>query len=104
MTGVSVDSHQYQDFVSIRDASEDDDVGRFLKNRNALYWQIRNRQRNGLDDASAVFKGKDGQYDCVLGVGGTHLFLRANTVFPELKVATDAVSSEVFKPKEACYQ
>ena len=62
MTGVSVDSHPYQDFVSIRDASEDDDVGRFLKNRNALYWQIRNRQRNGLDDASAVFKGKDGQW------------------------------------------
>ncbi len=49
-------------------------------------------------------KSKDGKCDFVLAVGGTHLFLRANTVFPELKVATDAVSSEVFKPKEACYQ
>jgi hypothetical protein len=39
-----------------------------------------------------------------LAVGSTHLFLRADTVFPELKVATDAVSCEVFKAKEACYQ
>jgi len=49
-------------------------------------------------------KGEDGKCDFVLAVGGTHLFLRADTVFPELKVATDAVSCEVFKPKEACYQ
>ena len=49
-------------------------------------------------------KSKDGKCDFVLAVGGTHLFLNANTVFPELKAATDAVSCEVFKPKEACYQ
>jgi hypothetical protein len=39
-----------------------------------------------------------------LAVGGTHLFLNANTVFPELKAATDAVNREMFKPDEACYQ
>ena len=49
-------------------------------------------------------KGKDGQCDFVLAVGGTHLFLNANTVFQELKVATDTVSREMFKPDEACYQ
>ena len=49
-------------------------------------------------------KSKDGKCDFILAVGSTHLFLRADTVFPELKVATDAVSCEVFKPKEACYQ
>ena len=27
-------------------------------------------------------KGKDGKSDFVLAVGGTHLFLNANTVFP----------------------
>ena len=49
-------------------------------------------------------KGKDGQCDFVLAVGGTHLFLKANTVFTELKVATDAVNREMSKPKETCYQ
>jgi len=39
-----------------------------------------------------------------LAVGGTHLFLNANTVFPELKIATDTVSREMFKPSGACYQ
>ena len=39
-----------------------------------------------------------------LAVGGTHLFLNANTVFPELKIATDTVSREMLKPNEACYQ
>ena len=29
-------------------------------------------------------KGEDGKCDFVLAVGGTHLFLRADTVFPEL--------------------
>ena len=49
-------------------------------------------------------KGRNGKSDIVLAVGGTHLFLNADTVFPELKIATDAVSCEVFKPKEVCYQ
>lgn len=42
--------------------------------------------------------------DFVLAVGGTHLFLNANTVFPELKIATDTVSREMLEPNEACYQ
>ena len=49
-------------------------------------------------------KGKDGTSDFVLAVGGTHLFLNANTVFPELKIATDTVSREMLEPSEACYQ
>ena len=49
-------------------------------------------------------KGKDGKSDFVLAVGGTHLFLNANTVFPELKIATDTVSREMLEPSEACYQ
>ena len=44
-------------------------------------------------------KGKDGKSDFVLAVGGTHLFLNANTVFPELKIATDTVSREMFRTK-----
>jgi len=44
-------------------------------------------------------KGKDGKSDFVLAVGGTHLFLNANTVFPELKIATDAVNREMSKPE-----
>ena len=49
-------------------------------------------------------KGRDGKSDIVLAVGGTHLFLNADTVFPELKIATDAVNREMFKPDGACYQ
>ena len=40
----------------------------------------------------------------LLAVGGTHLFLRSDTVFPELKAATDAVNREMSKPDGACYQ
>ena len=43
-------------------------------------------------------KGKDGKCDFILAVGSTHLFLRADTVFPELKVATDTVNREMSKP------
>ena len=49
-------------------------------------------------------KGRNGKSDIVLAVGGTHLFLRADTVFPELKIATDAVNREMFKPDGVCYQ
>ena len=49
-------------------------------------------------------KGEDGKCDFVLAVGGTHLFLNANTVCPELKAATDAVNREMSKPDGACYQ
>ena len=49
-------------------------------------------------------KGEDGKCDFVMAVGGTHLFLRADTVFPELKAATDAVNREMSKPDGACYQ
>jgi len=49
-------------------------------------------------------KSKDGKSDFVLAVGGTHFFLNANTVFPELKIATDTVSREMLEPSEACYQ
>jgi len=49
-------------------------------------------------------KDEDGKSDFVLAGGGTHLFLNANTVFPELKIATDTVSREMSKPNEACYQ
>ena len=49
-------------------------------------------------------KDEDGKSDFVLAVGGTHLFLNANTVFPELKIAMDAVNREMSKPDGACYQ
>ena len=49
-------------------------------------------------------KGRNGKSDIVLAVGGTHLFLNADTVFPELKIATAAVNREMFKPDGACYQ
>jgi len=49
-------------------------------------------------------KGNDGKSDFVFAVGGTHLFLNANTVLPELKIATDTVSREMSEPNEACYQ
>ena len=49
-------------------------------------------------------KGEDGKSDFVLAIGGTHLFLNADTVFPELKIATDAVNREMSKPDGACYQ
>ena len=49
-------------------------------------------------------KDEDGKSAFVLDVGGTHLFLNANTVFPELKAATDAVNREMSKPDGACYQ
>jgi len=49
-------------------------------------------------------KGRDGKSDIVLAVGGTHLFLRADTVFPELKIAADTVSREMLDPSGACYQ
>ena len=49
-------------------------------------------------------KGRDGKSDIVLAVGGTHLFLKADTVFSELQIATDTVQRERNKPNEACYQ
>ena len=49
-------------------------------------------------------KDEDGKCDFVLAVGGTHLFLNANTVFQELKIATDTVNREMSKPDGACYQ
>ena len=49
-------------------------------------------------------KSKDGKCDFVLAVGGTHLFLNAITVVPELKIATDTVSREMLEPSGACYQ
>ena len=49
-------------------------------------------------------KGRDGKSDIVLAVGGTHLFLKADTVFSELKLAADAVHCEIFKLKDGCYQ
>lgn len=53
---------EYADFVPLRDAKADPDIGRFLKNRETLYWQIRNRQTNGLGAANAVAKGPDGEW------------------------------------------
>jgi len=38
-------------------------------------------------------KGEDGKCDFVLAVGGTHLFLRADTVFPELMAALSSSES-----------
>ena len=49
-------------------------------------------------------KGKDGQSDIVLAVGGTHLFLKADTVFSELQIAAIAAQRERNKPSGACYQ
>ena len=49
-------------------------------------------------------KGKDGKCDFILAVGSTHLFLRADTVFSELQIATDTVQRERNKPSGACYQ
>ena len=52
----------YSDFVSLREAKIDPDIGRFLKNRDALYWQIRKRETNGLLEAGAVTKAPDGEW------------------------------------------
>jgi len=49
-------------------------------------------------------KGRDGKSDIVLAVGGTHLFLKTDTVFSELQLATDTVQRERNKPNGACYQ
>ena len=49
-------------------------------------------------------KGRDGKSDIVLAVGGTHLFLKSDTVFSELQIATDTVQRERNKPNGACYQ
>ena len=49
-------------------------------------------------------KGRDGKSDIVLAVGGTHLFLKSDTVFSELQIATDTVQRERNKPSGAYYQ
>ena len=49
-------------------------------------------------------KGRDGKSDIVLAVGGTHLFLKSDTVFSELQIATDTVQRGRNKPDGACYQ
>ena len=49
-------------------------------------------------------KGRDGNSDIVLAVGGTHLFLNSDTVFSELQIATDTVQRGRNKPDGACYQ
>ena len=49
-------------------------------------------------------KGRDGKSDIVLAVGGTHLFLKFDTVFSELQIATDTVQRGRNKPDGACYQ
>nr|AIF20852.1 hypothetical protein [uncultured marine thaumarchaeote KM3_95_D02] len=49
-------------------------------------------------------KGRDGKSDIVLSVGGTHLYLNSDTVFPELQIATDTVQRGRNKPDGACYQ
>ena len=49
-------------------------------------------------------KGRDGNSDIVLAVGGTHLFLKSDTVFSELQIATDTVQRGRNKPDGACYQ
>jgi len=53
---------EYTDYVSLREANQDPDIGRFIRNRDSLYWIIRNRQENGLVDAGVVFKGPDKQW------------------------------------------
>ncbi|MDP6920186.1 MAG: hypothetical protein QGH43_13170 [Arenicellales bacterium] len=52
----------YEDFIPLRLAKDDPDIGRFLRNRNTLYWQIRKRNTNGLAVAEAVIKGPDGEW------------------------------------------
>ena len=52
----------YSDFVPLQEAKIDPDLGRVLKNRDSLYWQIRQRKVNGLADARAVAKAPDGQW------------------------------------------
>ena len=52
----------YSDYVSLREANQDPDIGRFIKNRDSLYWIIRKRQENSLADAGAAFKGPDKQW------------------------------------------
>ena len=49
-------------------------------------------------------KGRDGKSDIVLAVGGPHLFLKSDTVFSELQIATDTVQRGRNKPDGACYQ
>ena len=49
-------------------------------------------------------KGRDGKSDIVLAVGGTHLFLKSDTVFSELQIATDTVQRGRNKPDGVCYQ
>ena len=49
-------------------------------------------------------KGRNGKSDIVLAVGGTHLFLKSDTVFSELQIATDTVQRGRNKPDGACYQ
>ena len=49
-------------------------------------------------------KGKDGKSDIILSVGGTHLYLNSDTVFPELQIGIDTVQRERSKPDGACYQ
>ena len=49
-------------------------------------------------------KGRDGKSDIVLAVGWTHLFLKSDTVFSELQIATDTVQRGRNKPDGACYQ
>jgi len=55
-------THHFSDYVSLREADQDPDIGRFVKNRDSLYWVIRNRRTNGLASARAVFKGPDKQW------------------------------------------
>ena len=49
-------------------------------------------------------KGKDGKSDIILSVGGTHLYLNSDTVFPELQIGIDTVQRGRNKPDGACYQ
>ena len=49
-------------------------------------------------------KGRDGKSDILLAVGGTHLFLKADTVFSELQVSIDTVQRGINKPDGAFYQ
>ena len=58
----SSSSSKFHQFVPLRKASTDPEIGTFIKTADQVYWQVRNRERNGLDQASAVFKGKDGQW------------------------------------------
>ena len=49
-------------------------------------------------------KGRDGKSAIVLAVGGTHLFLKSDTVFSELQIGIDTVQRGRNKPDGACYQ